>query len=172
MLDNPAFSLYLPDFMKVVPEKIQSEQRDLYPYKEKNLLQKQLESDKKPFPVILDSLKRYLQIEAADYRDNLHNLIRIILSLHIEKNKVLANNPYINKSLLHCIYNIDVEEIIAFMHNCRKNNSNVTKNNIALIKYAFYQLVNKRQLMMSRNKRSYHVKKIKNSMQMELKFYS
>lgn len=122
----------------------------------KNLLTKQSESDKKAFPVILESLRPELRNEAPKYKgQTIHSLIRVILTMHIEKAKILEGNDALTRNELLAIHNISVEEICRFMVDYRNNNPDVSLrslNNIQLIRLSMVTLIKKRMEFMNKRK--------------------
>lgn len=108
-----------------------------------NLYSKQLASDKKAFPVILESLKRELQEQAIEKDSTMHALIRIILTMHIEKAKFIEGNCLSDSQIL-AIHRITVEDICRFMVSYRKNNPDTSLrslNNIRLIRLSMVTLI-------------------------------
>lgn len=122
----------------------------------KNLLQKQADGDKKAFPVILGPLKRELQEEAFEKCNTMHGIIRIILALHVEKNRIIntvENIPLFK--LLPVLNSITVDEVADYMKQFRENNKEYSINNIDLIKICVERIVDKRVKRMERKKVSY-----------------
>jgi hypothetical protein len=138
---------YAPDVIKM-PHLIYKEQGT------KNLLQKQTESDNKAFPVILGELKRTLQNEASEKEvDNtVHGLIKIILTLHLERRKLVKENPYMDKKMLFSINSVTEEEICRFMKDYRNAGNKVHLNNLDLIKLAITTILDKRKQHLERQK--------------------
>lgn len=125
--------------------------RDFHSTK-KNLLQKQEESDKKAFPVILGQLKQTLREMAVEKEiDNtVHGLIRIMLTLHLEQRRLIKQEKYFNKVSMLTILSITDEEICKFMRDYRKAGNKISLNNIELIKLAVNETLKKRYLMLER----------------------
>lgn len=108
-----------------------------------NLYSKQLASDKKAFPVILESLKRELQEQAQEKDSTMHALIRIILAIYIEREKFIEGTRLSDSQEL-AIRRISVEDICRFMVSYRKNNPDTSLrslNNIRLIRLSMVTLI-------------------------------
>lgn len=126
-----------------------------YDDRPKNLLQKQADGDKKAFPVILGPLKRELQEEAFEKSNTMHGLIRIVLALHVEKNRIINSLDIPLFKLLPALNSITVDEVADYMKHFRENNKEYSINNIDLIKICVESIVDKRVKRMERKKVSY-----------------
>lgn len=108
-----------------------------------NLYSKQAASDKKAFPVILESLKRELQEQATEKDSTMHALIRIILAMHLEKSKFIDANCLTDSQVL-AIHKISIGDVCKFMASYRKNNPEISLrslNNIRLIRLSMVKLI-------------------------------
>ena len=123
-----------------------------YDAPKKNLLQKQLDSDKKAFPVILGPLKRDLQEEASEKCNTMHGLIRIVLTLHIEKNNILRHTQIPLFKILPALNSITVDEVADYMRRYRESNKELSFNNIDLIKVCVSKIVELRVKKLERRK--------------------
>ena len=129
------------------PEKLKKESKYTAPYKERNLIQRQAESDQKPFPVMLDTMKRSLQQRATQKEEYLHNIIRIILLIDEERTKILRANPGIGIDLVISIYEITAEDVCDFINEYKKTHNTLKRNNVQMMTYAFRELVKKKATM-------------------------